>query len=182
MVQLIMHNVMEIIATAFGAAVVGIFGHITLTMRRANTSLKAFAEIPKTVCEIADRLKTVSQTVQAIGDEMIAKGELNHNEAEVKCNVDGENTFVSRTYARWLGVERSDLLGWRWINYVHADDRQGVRDEWDACRREDRAYNRSFRFITPAGGEFTATAIIVPVPHEPPTQQWIGIVRREVKE
>jgi PAS domain S-box-containing protein len=179
MVQLILNHLSEIIITGIGSLVVAVVGHVSITMKRANTSLKAFAELPGKVCDIATHLSAVSSAVQALSDELVAKGDLNPNEAEIKFNTAGELVYVTRTFSRWLGVERGDLLGYRWLNYVKQDQRQKVKDGLQECINEDRPYHEEVYFGGAGRDVFKADMVVVPVPDEPPTQQWIGIIRKD---
>lgn len=92
--------------------------------------------------------------------------------------VHGGNTYVNQTYARWLGVGKSELLGWNFLNFVHPDDVDLLRSTWDTCRKEHRKMSHKVRLVPAFGGEFTVTISLIPVPDGPPAKKWIGSLRR----
>ena len=109
---------------------------------------------------------------------MRARGDINIEAAEFECAADGSSTYVNQTFARWLGVGKAELLGWGWVNFVHPDDREAVRREWDLCRAEHRVYNRRLRLVDSDGDVIQVDALAIPIPDAPPAKQWIGVLRR----
>lgn len=122
----------------------------------------------------------LSQQVGMMNLMMRARGDINIEAAEFECAADGSNTYVNQTYARWLGVGKSELLGWGWVNFVHPDDRDAVRREWDLCRAEHRVYNRRHRIVDSDGDAILVDTLATPIPEAPPAKQWIGVMRRVV--
>lgn len=102
----------------------------------------------------------------------------NHETAEFESAVDGSNTYVNQTYARWLGVGKNELLGWRWLNYIHSEDVQSVREEWGMCRAQHRPYRQHYRMVAANGTEFNVETICIPVPDAPPAHSWVGTIRK----
>lgn len=118
--------------------------------------------------------------VALVGLQIKARADINIANAEFECDAMGALTYASRTYARWLGVGKQDLLGWGWVNYIHPDDRLKVRQEWDLCRAEHRVYSQRCRMIDADGEDFTVETIVTPIPDLSPAKQWIGVIRRVV--
>lgn len=90
----------------------------------------------------------------------------------------GGNTYVNQTYARWLGVGKSELLGWNFLNFVHPDDVDLLRSSWEACRKDHRKLSHKCRLKPAFGGELTVIISLIPVPDGPPAKKWIGSMRK----
>lgn len=145
--------------------------------------LDGMAELPsmrKSMDAGRQEIAGLSQQVGMMNLMMRARGDINIEAAEFECAADGSNTYVNQTYARWLGVGKSELLGWGWVNFIHPDDRDAVRREWDQCRTEHRVYNRRHRIVDSDGGAILVDTLATPIPEAPPAKQWIGVMRRVV--
>lgn len=138
-----------------------------------RTGIEGMGRLPEleaSVTRMGDDIELLTAKMQARAD-MLEQGTF-------ECAADGRNVGVSLPYARMLGVGTDDLEGWGYINYIHPDDRAGVRAEWDACRREHRVYERQHRMITAAGDTIVVHVFASPVPNAPPAKAWVGVVRR----
>lgn len=173
------------------SALAGVMGTVWLFFRRRirgwwepyGKGIDGMQDIPgirKSVEAGRQEIIGLTQQVGMMNLMMRARGDINIEAAEFESGQDGSNTYVNQTYARWLGVGKAELLGWGWVNFVHPDDRDGVRREWDLCRTEHRVYNRRHRMRTSDGDELLVDTIATPVPDAPPAKQWIGVMRRVV--
>lgn len=178
------------LATLFGILASGA-GAVWLFFRKKLRSwwhpyrmgIEGMAELPsvrRSVEAGRQEIMGLTQQVGMMNLMMRARGDINIEAAEFESGADGANTYVNQTYARWLGVGKAELLGWGWVNFIHPDDRDGVRREWDLCRQEHRVYNRRHRIVDSDGAEMLVDTIATPVPDAPPAKQWIGVMRRVV--
>lgn len=56
-----------------------------------------------------------------------------------ECSVNGENFYVNRTYAKWLGCSKSDLIGFGWRNFLSDFSKKDEYDEeWQQAFLEGR--------------------------------------------
>lgn len=94
------------------------------------------------------------------------------------CNAAGENTYVNQRYARWLGVGKSELLGWKYFNFIHPDDIDMVRRHWQACRSEHRQYRLRHRMVAADGEVIEVEVNATPIPESAPAKRWIGCIWR----
>lgn len=120
---------------------------------------------------ITTQLDLLSQTVVAENDtdDLIAR---------FHCSPDGQNIYVNQTYARWLGVGKSELLGWNWLNVLHPDDAARVQAHWTQCRTEHRQYRMLHRVIASNGDVITLSVTCTPIPEEGNALRWIGYARK----
>jgi PAS domain S-box-containing protein len=58
---------------------------------------------------------------------------------------DGANDYVSTQWTEYTGVAESELLGWRWMDVLHPDDRQSTRQIWTDSVAGRRAYDVEYR-------------------------------------
>lgn len=100
------------------------------------------------------------------------------NLAMFECDTEGKNIEVSDTYCRWLNLSRDELLGWGFMSYVHPDDREKVREEWEACIADRRVYSMRHRLLTSGGEVLSVDVSCRPIPETGPVQRWIGVIRQ----
>jgi PAS domain S-box-containing protein len=58
---------------------------------------------------------------------------------------DGACDYFSTQWTEYTGVAESELLGWRWMDVLHPDDRQGTRQFWTDSVAGRRAYDVEYR-------------------------------------
>ena len=75
----------------------------------------------------------------------------------------GECVWVNRTYCRITERTESEVLGWGWLNTLHPEDEEAVREHWNDCVKEGRDYSRTQRFITPSGETILASVRAQPI-------------------
>lgn len=170
-----------------GTVVAGLAGYVALVFRKSDAKLHEFASLPKTLQEMntniegqKHRIAGMQATLTDLHLEMRARADLNIDAAEFTCDHDGSVTNVNQTFARWIGVGKAELVGWGWINYVHIDDRDRVRREWDACVKEHRVYNIKYRLVEADGDITHVHTVATPIPDAPPARQWVGVIRKEL--
>ena len=95
-----------------------------------------------------------------------------------ECSPDGQNTYVSESYARLMKTSRENLLHWGFLSFVDPDDRVAVGDEWDDCREKRRVYGKRHRMVSSDGETITVDVSARPVPEDGEVQKWVGMLRR----
>jgi PAS domain S-box-containing protein len=58
---------------------------------------------------------------------------------------DGACDYFSTQWTEYTGVAESELLGWRWMDVLHPDDRQGTRQFWTDSVAGRRPYDVEYR-------------------------------------
>ena len=58
---------------------------------------------------------------------------------------DGACDYFSAQWTRYTGVAESELLGWRWMDVLHPDDRHSTRQLWMGSVAERHAYDVEYR-------------------------------------
>lgn len=139
-----------------------------------STAWQALQQLP----EMQSQMTVLIKSVGLIASTQIANNDNDPSKGMFECDETGANISANRTYARWLGVGKADLLGWTWINYVHRDDVQRVRAEWDLAMHEHRPYQSQYRMVAADGEVFHVDVSATPIPESPPAQRWIGVVRK----
>src|SRR5262249_36312279 len=66
---------------------------------------------------------------------------------------DGARDYFSTQWTEYTGVPVSDLLGWRWLELVHPDDREPVRKSWTDAVAGRGPYDVEYR-IRRSDGEY----------------------------
>lgn len=123
------------------------------------------------VGQLGEQLLLLTQTVLAENDSEDDVGRF-HTSAT------GENVYVSQHYARMLGVGKTELLGWQFLNFIHPDDVDRVRRYWELCRTEHRPYRATYRMVNAEQEVFEVETSITPVPEVAPAKRWVGVIRR----
>jgi len=58
---------------------------------------------------------------------------------------DGECDYFSTQWTEYTGVPESELLGWRWMDALHPDDREPTRQFWTGSVAGHRPYDVEYR-------------------------------------
>src|SRR5260221_10475793 len=58
---------------------------------------------------------------------------------------DGACDYFSSQWTQYTGVAESELLGWRWMDVLHPDDRQSTRQVWTDSVAGRRPYDVEYR-------------------------------------
>lgn len=125
----------------------------------------------KLVNLLADQVEMIVQTT-------VAENDADEDLARFHRDAAGGNTYVNRLYARWIGVGKSELLGWNYLNYIHPEDVDRVRKAWETCRKEHRQYRIHYRLVNIRGESFSVEVIATPIPDSAPAKRWVGSIRR----
>ena len=64
---------------------------------------------------------------------------------------DGSHEFLSRQWQEVTGAPEHDLLGWKWMEWLHPDDRERARNGWAAAVRGQTAWELQYRLRTVGG-------------------------------
>ena len=120
---------------------------------------------------LGEQVDLMTQTIWAENDSDDEIGRFH-------CNAAGENTYVNQLYARWLGVGKSELMGWNHFNFVHPSDVDRVRRHWQTCRSERRQYRTRHRLVAADGETFEVEVSATPIPESAPIKRWIGCIWR----
>jgi PAS domain S-box-containing protein len=134
---------------------------------------------------LMDSAKRTEAAVAALGEQVdlmlhtvMAENDADDELGRFHSAATGENTYVNQLYARWLGVGKTELLGWNFLNFIHPDDVHRVRAHWDACRSEHRQYRQRHRMVDAEGGVFHVEVVATPIPETGPAKRWVGVIRR----
>ena len=69
------------------------------------------------------------------------------------CLPDGRCDYLSRQWVEYTGISEADQLGYGWVEQLHPEDRQRVRDAWGAAVRAGVGFDVEFR-IRRADGQY----------------------------
>jgi PAS domain S-box-containing protein len=69
-----------------------------------------------------------------------------------QCRADGLCDFLNRQWLEYTGSPEAELLGYGWLERVHPDDRERVREEWRGAVRAGAALRTEFRIRGHEGG------------------------------
>lgn len=121
---------------------------------------------------------TLSEQVDLMTRTMWAENDSDAEIGRFHCNAAGETTYVNQLYARWLGVGKSELMGWNYFNFVHPSDVDRVRRHWETCRSEHRRYRIRYRMVAADGEVIEVEVTATPIPESAPIKRWIGSIWR----
>lgn len=130
------------------------------------------------VSRTENAVKALTEQVDLIVHTMSIENDSDDDVGRFHCNGAGEYTYVNQSYARWLGVGKPELLGWRYLNFVHSDDVDRVRQHWELCRSDHRQYRLRYRMVAADGEIIEVEVIATPIPEAAPVKRWIGSIRR----
>jgi len=64
-----------------------------------------------------------------------------------RCDADGLCTYLNKGWEAYIGVPSESLLGSRWLEYIHPDDRERVVAIWQSCVETQREYYVECRLL-----------------------------------
>jgi PAS domain S-box-containing protein len=67
-------------------------------------------------------------------------------------DLDGNCTFLSRSWHERTGQSPAQSLGWGWLNAIHPDDRDRVAEAFAKARAEGSSYQVEYRLMNRSGG------------------------------
>lgn len=95
------------------------------------------------------------------GMDAFFRAQLNlHNVAIVRTDAEGKLTAINRQYQRMTGYSLIEVEGDGWINAIHPEDRQKVKDQWDEAIASGREMTEDMRFLTALGETIMAHASV----------------------
>ncbi len=68
-------------------------------------------------------------------------------------NAEGRTVYANERWSAISGLSEEESLGYGWLRAIHGEDRDAMREAWEAARREGREFRRDFRLRTPPGKE-----------------------------
>ena len=140
---------------------------------RTDTSLAQIAVSleanTKATHEIQQELKVIRATSRA-------KADADHTMGYFECAVSGGITEANETFQRRMKCGEEDLLDWRFLNFVHPEDRDRVKLKWDQARRLGIEFRERFRTVATDGQVWLVDARATPIPPGEEPVGWIGFV------
>lgn len=70
-----------------------------------------------------------------------------------ECDLEGNNTYVNKTYAKKLKVNCEDLENKNWVNYIHDDD---YEEKWTSAFKDQRSFESDVTFKDGEGNDIKA--------------------------
>lgn len=150
-------------------------------VRRAWEPYKAAIEGMADLPSIREDVREIRGTLGLVEATMRAMDDINTEVGKLECSADGRITYANQAFARWLGVGKAELLDWNYTNFLHPEDRQRWREEWDLARHEHRVFNQRYRFVDVDGSELLLDVLLTPIPERPPAKRWVGVLRLVVE-
>lgn len=125
-----------------------------LTVRLKSNSKEIFTSLP-VLFAISRKWPLLPEAGSLVGDIDSLKAKLSRSEhfaravfqdcpyGIFRCNIEGKNIEVNRTYCRWLGVGENELLGHKWRTFLVGES---VHDNYDDEWREAFSQGREVEF------------------------------------
>lgn len=144
---------------------------VVSTFRGISDGLQAIPQMQREISQLSEQVEMVMCTIRVESDNTDVVGRFD-------AGASGGHTYVNQTIARWLGVGKSELLGWNYLNFIHEDDVDRYHRLWEECRRTHRKFAITVRMVSAKGDVIPLEVTAVPVPDTPPVKKWIGTLRR----
>lgn len=144
-------------------------GH-SLSDQMAAT-LRMTEGVKTTVGELAAQIALAQAYHRALAEDAYA--------GLMECDGEGRFLRANAQWYRWTGLEERQAAGGGWLNAVHEEDRERIREEyWGAVENADQFLGR-FRFRHAGGGQLTAVrGEAYPVQAATGVVAWLMVVRQ----
>jgi PAS domain S-box-containing protein len=97
--------------------------------------------------------------------------------AEFECDSDGRNESVNAKYAELLGVEKADLLDYRWRSFVPSAELQPYLARFQAAANDHRKFDDEIVMCRGNGTLIRVRVHMIPYPPDVgPATHWTGIL------
>ncbi len=124
---------------------------------------------------LGESIARVDRKVDSLQNTQRAALNTNARVAVFEADELGRLTVVNTTYLRWSGLAPSELLGWKWLNALHPEDREKVRAAWLSCVTDCRRFEMRYRMIDAHGKEFEVDVGVDPIPEGASiAERWYG--------
>lgn len=87
---------------------------------------------------------------------------------------DGRQIWANARLVELSGRPAEELLDWGWINIIHPEDRQRVREHWAECLKDERVFEEVCRFMTHDGRILKGRMIAKPQRRGGEIVSWTG--------
>lgn len=133
-----------------------IFSHCSNIVDNTTT---AFQQLDKISYELGNNGgKSIKDSIDRIEASLfLLESEYNihkDNDSTVgvfKCLPSGSNLYVNRTYARWVGATKSEMLGFGWRNFLAPQLKETYDNEWKEAFSEGREIFFDMHMISTSG-------------------------------
>lgn len=137
------------------------------------------SSLADSVKRVEEGLQGVTKTVSAMSLTMRVRDDSDPRRGTFEADQHGLLVDCNKTYLRWTGRTLQEMFGWGWINAVHHDDRERVRDEWQQAIEDCRLSGLRFRLVNLEGDCITVESTATPVPEgQQHPERWVGIMFR----
>ncbi|MBJ7435232.1 MAG: PAS domain-containing protein [Acinetobacter sp.] len=112
---------------------------------------------------INDRIKQIGLQINAIRLDQECDFYLS-NIPSFKSDKEGSLIDANPSFCHALGASKSQVLGLGWLNYIHPDDRERCRREWEDAVEYGTEIQSTFRCIDPEtrkGFTYRYTALVL---------------------
>jgi two-component system CheB/CheR fusion protein len=79
------------------------------------------------------------------------------------CRPDGACDYLSRQWVEYTGVAEEEQLGYGWLEQLHPEDRDRVREAWRTCIKNGENFKLEYRLRNAIGQHRRFMARSVPI-------------------
>lgn len=113
------------------------------------------------------------QTVRAHQDADLTQ-------ARFETRQDGSIEWVSHALLRWCGRGIEQLRGWNWLNFVHQEDRDRVREEIETAVLHGSEWVSTFKMRDGLGNVFRIDSFAKPIVSKASSPEgWVGVFTKD---
>lgn len=97
--------------------------------------------------------------------------------AEFECDSDGRNESVNAMYAEMLGVDKDELLGFRWRSFIPAEHLQPYLQRFQLAAADHRKFDDEITMRRSDGVLIRVRVHMIPYPPDQgPATHWTGVL------
>lgn len=83
-----------------------------------------------------------------------------------RCDTEGSNEWVNRTYARWLGCGTNELLGLKWKRFIDTEELERYNKIWQAAFHDASEFDAVVAFRDTQGHKVNLKVSTTAIPDE----------------
>lgn len=129
---------------------------------------------PNSGTSVFDAVKRIDSNVKDLARRVLAFEQI-HSSPLFKTDKFGKFEWINLEFSKLLGVSIFDIRGDRWLNLVHHDDKERVKDDWNNTFENSGVFHSEFRMVNMVNrNTYRVLASAIPVPAEDGSVEYLG--------
>jgi PAS domain-containing protein len=143
---------------------------------RSNQLNSLFTHVEGLKSEISEMKSSINDKQANLVAKFTAMLDQPNSPPIFESDKDGKCIWVSSSYVSMVSRPANELLGWGWLNSIHEDDLEHVKERWHECVNEKRIFDLKYRFVDVENRIIHVRCRATPVMNAFDITGWMGVI------